>query len=129
MKNHQKIKGLVPLTILHRRKPISTGCWIRDHLLQIGKDYPYNMWKLFKAQMKSFNYKPPCYLSFSKYIYMLEKLGLLRKLPRKGKMSQPKVRTAIPRQFYCLEMKKLNDPAWLCPWKALFQLKRSATSK
>ena len=98
-----------------RSKP-RKGVWIRGHLQDVGRDYPYSMYKRWKSFMErsGLNIKAGTYQQFRTYIYVLKRLGLIR---RAG--GSPSSRGNFPRNYYSLIPDKISSPLWKNPFKHL----------
>jgi len=87
--------GLGLIEVPGRFRPrimVSTGMFIRDHLLETVQDYSYHMWMLFKETKK----RPGSYQNFRNYIYWLLKLNLI-KFVREEPSRTPHFK---PRRYY-----------------------------
>jgi len=62
---------------------VGTGLWIRDYLLKHKKDYIMSIWRAFCKFMAKKGYKKPSYTSFSNYIRLLRRVGLLENVGRR----------------------------------------------
>jgi len=62
-------------------------------------------------------YKPPSYNSVRKMVYVLHKLGLIRKTRERAVKGYP---TAFPRTYYEVTPGREGDPAWRNPYAALY---------
>ena len=87
------------------------GVWIRGHLEDVGRDYPYSMWKLWRSflQRAGLKIKAGTYQAFRNYIYVLRRLGLIR---RAG--GSP---STFTKKYYALNPEKINSPLWRNPFK------------
>jgi len=56
----------------------STAIFIRSRLLEFGKDYPYSLWRKWKAHLEAKGFRPPTYASFRKFLYACRRAGLIR---------------------------------------------------
>lgn len=99
---------------LNRSRPIGTGMWIRDHLLEHGKDYIYHMWKEFCEYLMARGYKPPAYGSFNKTIYILRRLGMIENVATEHATFD----TAHDRVYVQLNEGMVYDDRWQAPAKA-----------
>lgn len=88
------------------------GAWIRGHLQDVGRDYPYSMWKRWKSFLEDagLNIEAGKYQAFRTYIYVLRKLGLIR---RAG--GSP---STFGKKYYELNPEGINSPLWKNPFKA-----------
>ena len=88
------------------------GVWIRGHLQEVGRDYVYGMYKLWKRFLgeAGLNIKPGTYQQFRTYIYVLKRLGLIHRVgyPSKSEFSK---------NYYALSPEKINSPKWQNPYK------------
>jgi len=98
------------------------GEWIRNHLLEVGEDYPYRMWKRFRAfaeeakEELGVKIRTGTYQSFMRYIRLLKDLNLIIPIRR-----TPSQRPALkPRVIYTINPEKIEDPAWTHPYQALY---------
>lgn len=91
-----------------RSKP-RKGVWIRGHLRDVGRDYVYRMYKLWKAFLEDagLNIRAGNYQQFRTYIYVLKRLGLVRRMGR----------SPSPKSYYSLNPDKLNSPFWENPFR------------
>jgi len=94
--------------------------WIKGHLLDVRSDYIYGMWKKYvsfsRAALERFmvSIHLGTYSSFRTYVYLLRKLGLV--LFDRVEKAEPE----IPRKYYRLNMRQLDDPSWKAPFQALY---------
>lgn len=92
---------------------VSTGMWIRDYLLDVVEDYSYHMWTLFKETKR----RPGSYKNFRNYIYLLQKLNLIkfvREEPSSAPHFQPRrVYTYVPANVEKVEL-------WRNPTRVLY---------
>jgi len=95
------------------------GVWIRGHLQDVGRDYPYSMWKLWKSFLEEagLNIEAGRYQAFRTYIYILRKLGLIRRVG-----SSPSI---FGKRYYELDPEKINSPSWKNPFKAYSTIKKA----
>jgi len=95
------------------RKMVSTGMWIRDHLLQNVEDYIFNMWR----QFKKFKKNPGSYQNFRNYIYWLLQLELI-KFVREEPSAVPDFQ---PRRIYTYVPENVDkEELWTNPRRALY---------
>jgi hypothetical protein len=95
-----------------RRAPIiGTGVWIRNHLLTVGADYTYNMWKRFSEFLESQGVgPPPKYQSFAHYVWVLKEIGLIKPVERERGIS------GFPRTYYTIAPgREVDLEAWKNP--------------
>ena len=106
----------MPLELGGFHKPISTSEWIRDHLLSVESDYPFHLYSAFKKTILELNpdYHTPTYESFRKYVYILEKLGLIEF----DHEEDAQFAWVEKRRYYRIVLAKSDDPAWYNPQKA-----------
>ena len=85
------------------------GLWIRGHLLEVGKDYPYSMYKGWKRFIETAELKirPGSYQNFINYLYVLRRLGLIIREGEGG---------GFKRTYYRLNPEKVNSRIWLNPY-------------
>lgn len=98
---------------------ISTAGWIKNHLLEVGEDYPYNMWRELrnlKLEMGVIKKGIGSYQNFRNYIYWLEKLGLI-KFVREEEGDKTFL---AKRRYYAVVEDQLDNPAWSNPNRALY---------
>lgn len=88
--------------------------FVRSELIK-GTDYGYGLYRKYAIIQEKEGYRPLTYQSFMKNIYYLRKLGLIRR----GK-TEPALDTGYDRQYFQIVRKKIDDPAWDNPKKALF---------
>jgi hypothetical protein len=93
------------------------GVWIRGHLVDVGEDYVYGMFKRWlefcKAALLEFHaeLEPGDYTAFKTYMYLLRKYGLV--LPTRTERGKS---TVILRIYYKVNRARLRDPMWLNPF-------------
>ena len=107
-------KGVIEAPGRYRpRKMVSTGIWIRDHLLQNVEDYPFNMWHQFKKLKKN----PGTYQNFRNFVYWLLQLELIkfvREEPSDAFNFQP-------RRLYTYVPENIDkDELWRNPRRSLY---------
>jgi len=90
------------------------GEWIRGHLLDVGEDYPYRMWKLYSKFCEVLGQDPGTYQNFKTYIYLLKRLGLIYPVRREV------TNRGFPKTFYAVVPSKELDPAWTRPLQTLY---------
>jgi len=88
------------------------GVWIRGHLQDVGRDYPYRMWKRWKSFLEDAGLKIQAgnYQAFRTYIYVLRRFGLIR---RAG--GSP---STFGKKYYEINPQKTSSPLWKNPFKA-----------
>ena len=95
----------------------TTGEWVRDHLSEVGEDYPGSMYRQYKEWIlrvsKKEDPKTPSYQSFRNAVWQLKKLGLI--VPTRKEKGEGRSR----RQYYTISG-SLNHPGWRDPRKALW---------
>ena len=101
------------------RPYLQTGLWIRDHLLKVGKDYVYRMWKLFNEFLEANGMPPVTYKSFRNYIYLLKKNGLIVPIAR-----TPSSKGGFYRTWYTINPALVNDPRWNNPLASIYPYAR-----
>ena len=100
-----------------KRPPIiPTGEWIRDHLMLVGEDYAYSMWKQFSTYLILRGVTPPpSYQSFARYIWILKRLRLIQ--PTRIEYTPH----GKPRQYYRLTPgAEFREEEWKNPQKILY---------
>ena len=87
------------------------GVWIRGHLQDVGRDYPYNMWKQWRSFLEEAGLKIKAgkYQAFRTYIYVLRRLGLIRKAG-----GSP---ATFTKKYYALNPQMVNSSMWRSPFK------------
>jgi len=74
---------IIEIFRVHGTRASPKGWWIRDHLMDVGKDYVYSMWKRYvrfceaAKRVATVTIHPGPYRSFRTYVYLLRRLGLL----------------------------------------------------
>lgn len=97
---------------------MNTGMFIREHLLKVGEDYPFRMYRLLKNVKKGLGLKMGSYQNFRNYIYWLRKLGLIE-FVREEPSDNPVL--VHPRRYYKLTKKGRERPGlFLNPRRALY---------
>jgi hypothetical protein len=99
-----------------------TGIMVRDYLLKERVAPVMQIWRegiVEPCKELGFNY--PCWHDFGNYFSKLKRLGLVQFDHRED---APDI-TGEPvggrvRNFYRLDMERVNDPAWRNPLKALY---------
>lgn len=95
---------------------VSTGLWIRDHLVEVGEDYPLAMYKLFKFQKKQRGVSCGSYQNFRQYIWWLRKLGLIEFV-----RSEPSANPVLEsRRYYRVVAGTEDNLAWRNPRRTLY---------
>jgi len=98
---------------------VSTSLWIKEHLLEVGADYTYNMWVQFKDYLERRGicppYPAPSYQSFARYIWIMKKIGLIEPVGKERSKS------GKPRVYYRIVpgKEKLEEP-WANPQAYLY---------
>lgn len=64
--------------------------WIRDHLLDVGRDYPYRMWIRFLGfcKFQNLDYEPGDYSDFNNQMYRLREAELVKVVERESTSGQ-----------------------------------------
>lgn len=93
-----------------------TGLWIRGHLLDVGEDYPYRMWKFYNqfclyARKRGAFLPTVSYVSFVRYIHLLKDLGLIEKV-----REEPSKKKGIMRSYYKVVEANLRSHYWINPY-------------
>lgn len=89
------------------------GVWIRGHLQEVGRDYPYRMWKLWREFLEEAGLKIKAgkYAGFRNYVYVLRRLGLIH---RAG--GEP---SFWGKRYYALNPDRIDSPLWRNPFAAI----------
>ena len=95
---------------------VSTGVWVRDHLLEVGEDYVAAMYRGFKRDKQRTGVRCGSYQGFRQYIYWLRRLGLIEFV--RGEPSENPVLEG--RRYYRVVPGREKDPAWRNPRQALY---------
>ncbi|MEM2448954.1 MAG: hypothetical protein QXT14_08420 [Candidatus Bathyarchaeia archaeon] len=96
-----------------------TGEWIKNHLLDVGEDYTYSMWRRYQIFVEiarsiySAWIKSARYLSFARYVCLLKRLGLIE--PSRREKGKPR-----PRTYYRVVIERVDSPDWAHPYQALY---------
>ncbi|MEM1525367.1 MAG: hypothetical protein QW618_04425 [Nitrososphaerales archaeon] len=113
----------------------STSLWIREHLMRELESYPRKIYLDLKARAERLGYVPPSYQSIRNMIYVLHRLGLIRRVRREYptrviKRYKPELPRAERRLVWLPDWARLswyeitpgreNDPRWISPIKALY---------
>ena len=100
----------------------STAAFIRVHLLKVKKDYPYNMWRLWKQHLNHLNFRHPTYASFRKYVYVLKRAKLIRKTSSPSNMVKPhgNLRPLEPSFYELVPHMINNNNVWANPQVAIW---------
>jgi len=102
------------------------GAWIKGHLQEVGKDYPYRMHKLWSKFLEDAGLKIEAgsYQQFRTYIYVLKRLGLIRRVGAETSKSG-----GFSKNYYALNPDKADSPLWDSPYKQyhLLNLNRLTT--
>lgn len=98
--------------------------WIRGHLMSVGSDYAYNMWKRYRefveaARLMGAMIRPCNYQSFARYVNLLKKLGLIR-------LAETKPSRPRSRAYYELNPDKIDSPEWGHPYQALYPITQTS---
>jgi len=99
-----------------RRTP-RTGWWVRGHLLDVGTDYIWRMWKRYlsfirECQERGAKIREISYRQFRIYLYFLKKLGLITVIERRR---DPDQRKGADRAYIAITPGMEDHPAWLNP--------------
>ena len=91
------------------------GVWIRGHLQDVDRDYPYSMYKRWKSFMErsGLNIEAGTYQQFRTYISVLRRLGLIEKAG-----GSPSSRGNFPRNYYSLIPDKISSLIMVKPLQA-----------
>jgi hypothetical protein len=105
-----------------------TSLFIRDYLLEKGEAYPFEIYRALKKVREGLGLHVGSPVNFYKYIYALEKLGLIERTGRiepafrswrgatKSRLPREKWRT-----YYRIAKGKENAEEWLNPQRALYE--------
>lgn len=100
------------------RAILSTGMF-REHLLNVGEDYPFRMYQLLKEKKKAAGIEEKgigSYQNFRNYLYWLRKLGLIE-LAREEPSENPHFQ---PRRCYRIVEGMEDAEGWVNPRKHLY---------
>lgn len=97
-----------------RASPLST--WIRNHLEDRGRDYPYRMFRWWQAFVREAmpTYDLGDYADFRQRVNELRRVGLIQSdgtEPGEGRRD---------RHYYTLVPDRRDDPAWQNPRRVLY---------
>jgi len=101
------------------------GIYIRDHLLENGPDYVFNIYRSYKDFLEkaglSGRIRPGTYSSTRKYLGFLKRLDLI-KLDKivKVKITDGRRKYLYKRRYYKLNPDKINSDAWYNPKRAIY---------
>ena len=98
---------------MKRRPYPSTGTFILDYLRAVGEDYPYNVWKELRAQLRAEGQRAPILSSFYSYWHVCEQMDLIR-----FTREEPGERLG-PRKFFELVPENTDSKDWRNPRAAL----------
>ena len=87
----------------------SVADWIR-YELSLRENYPYGLWRRYISLLERLAKVPPeslpSYKSFWRTIYLLNQLGLIRKVRVERQKGKP------PRSYYAVVRERIDDPLW-----------------
>lgn len=110
----EREKGVIVTQARYPRHVISTGMFIRDHLLEVVEDYIYHMWRLFKEAKRNAG----SYQNFRNYIFWLVRLELIRFT----REEPPKKVQLKPRRYYTYVPENIDEvELWRDPRGHLYQ--------
>lgn len=108
--------------------------FIKTHLQSSGENYVLNMLKAYNQELKSREeskgkkLKPCSYQTFSRYIWVLRKLGLIYMTRKEPVQERPELHditgkttmiAGAHRHFYALVTDKISDISWANPMRSL----------
>ena len=113
-------KGVIARRGRYPRFLISTGMWIRAHLLEVEEDYPLHMWSLLRDVKRAHGIREKgigSYQNFRNYIYWLRRLDLIRFV-----REEPSLNPVFkPRRYYTYVPENLDKlDLWANPRRALY---------
>jgi len=94
-----------------------TSLFIRDYLMEKGEAYPFEIYMALKRKREELGIKVGTYTSFYRYIWLLEKFGLIRRTGRVEPASRGAGKTLrrLHRVYYELVPELVNDERWYAP--------------
>lgn len=95
------------------------GIWLKAHLLDVGEDFIYAMWHRWAdfirvAHEREAHIELGTYAALRTYVFLLKRYGLI--IPTKRERAKSTSREFF-RQYYRLNLRRLEDPRWLNPYK------------
>jgi len=103
-----------------------TSLFIRDYLKLKGEAYPFEMYRALKScrlKIRELMMLPPVIVgsptSFYRYIWILEKLGFIKRTGRIKRAKFPHLKRRFWRRYYMLVEEYADDPRWSNPQKAI----------
>ena len=87
----------------------STGIMIRDHLADVGENYPYGIYRHLREALTEEGYHAPTYDSVRRFLYSLRRAGLIT-LKRSEDTGKP-----FPRNYYAIVPRLRRSDIWLDP--------------
>ena len=114
-----------------RRTP-RLGLWIRGHLLDVGMDYAYGMYKRYnefarEAQKMGAFINEISYKSLRTYLFFLKQLNLIRVASEEEVINHfgyyPESKKGMRRTYLTLVEENVDSDAWLNPIKAYLSQK------
>lgn len=110
-------KGVIIAKGRYPRFLISTGMWIREHLLAVEEDYPFHMWTLLRKMKVAADVEAGTYQNFRNYIFWLTKLNLIR-FTREEPSANPFLK---PRRYYTYVPENIDKiDLWRNPRRHLY---------
>lgn len=103
-------KGVLPAFI------VSTGLFIRDHLLDVGEDYSQAIYRKLKKEKTKRGVKVGSYSSFRQYMWWLAQLKLIE-FARSESSQNPILQD---RRYYRIVPGAEDSPAWQNPRRYLY---------
>jgi len=122
----------ITVRVVPKGRPILTTFFIKEYLVYLYMShpelcYPYFMWRILRAycERRKPSWRCGTYTVFSRYIYMLKRLGLIipvgKPAPTKlAKGIKKKEQVGIKKQVYTVVSRNLTDIRWVNPQKALW---------
>jgi len=108
-----------------RRTP-RTGWWVRGHLLDVGTDYQWRMWKRYlsfldEARERGAKIEDISYRQFRIYLWFLKKLGLITVVERRRDPDQQK---GADRAYITITPDTEDHPGWINPIAYWLEIQR-----
>jgi len=95
------------------------GLWLKAHLLDVGEDFVYDMWRRWAAFVRVAHEREAhielgTYTALRTYVFLLKKYGLV--IPTRRERAKSTSRDFF-RQYYRVNPRLLKDPRWLNPYR------------